>query len=1856
MNDAEPNTPSNETLEQSADLAEKIVAKLTGAKPFESDCAMVDARINESSCNSQLLRPSNASNDAAVEPNIPTSKSPTFTSGGGGIDYEDYVVAYYLAMMLLQRMPLGSNFGTIERVLWQAEDTNWLFDDVVVCNASGQEAGISAKTDVHLNSNGFSDDFARRAWSQFRSESGRTFADGDLICIALRTISTDVLRAWRLLANQLLVADLSRLVTRLETDDDAKNPQSSSMQRKWVQSLIDRCARTPVPTSLEALQLLQNVRVLPFDFVPSPSSNEDAVIQSLQYAVEGGEREDATTLWKELLNISKSMRSGGGDIGRNELVARILQSKIQLRSLPNHETHLEKWRQQTDTRLHSAAWGIKGNVNPLDRVELWESLSELDGQGRPLVFVGASGSGKTSLASETAIREHRRRYLLDETLCSQGGLIPGGLFAGTSYSISDLLKSENQQCLLLIDSCEKLEDEVLQNLLSYITELNSTDESNRLKIIFTCIPNQSDRILVALNRFGIESNTLAIPNPLPNEVAQLIGDDTSSFKVENKPQLLDVLTNLKVLELFVRAKEAGIALNAAGDMSPSKVFDFLWNDWINRSKSNPERGRLLQRIALESSKRLVQTLPILELESHESTLLVGLANDGLINSDEVVFFTHDFVRDLSRSRILLGDSIDEIVTKSTDYPWHGAIRLYAQRLAECDFSDWLEQLQSVSRETDGWHICHSVFMEGLVQAAEANPALVGNIWNDCGSGDLQMVLRKKFLECVIDAAPIDEQWSVRDSQGLLASAGPWRKYDSVVIQELLKMANGNVPDHVEPRRLLVLICEMTFRRKLAGEELPANHISNITNVALEVAGTLVSGKRNYRLDDVFRKSVYRCLLLSVLGNPDRAIDLIILAAERRPRGVVESETQESKPLLEAAQRIGVAPILSEESGERKLEPWPSGPLDRVDDDFRKVCLESDLLLPLTIVAPEKVKEVLFACAIEPPQSRGRRGFSSEPDIGLVDYHTRTDPLYDVGPFLNFFRVNPGQALDYLISITNFAAVNWSKSQHRIDLDTRAFDNWGKRLGPFEFEVARNSLGETATWYGNGNIYCWSVGGLPINKTITCALMAFEYWAYESLEAGKDIALLLKQAVSESRNAGMAGCLIDIGKKHPKLFTGPLRDLLGCWAFYAWDAAKVFQNSSMPPLMLGRAMTSSPQRVKLASDWLRQPHRKTDLIRLAAMLLVRNEPFREFIEGCRQRWDNEDSERFSVHQMKHLLSVFNWSNYRAEDQGNGSLLVSYHPPDEILKDAVAINEELETKQLLLTFPFQCRQTIKLGKQLDTQQFQHIWNSVQKVNELPVSDEEDADPMKDPVVRRVNCVSAGVATLLTLGKEHLTSESSLFCRNHFESLIANPPRTRGFDMPESPAEHSWDYSLADMTIAYLAEDENDEAARWGVDRCLTAFHYHSLEHFMNLARNSRIKFPKLFNLLPQYVRSYAALREKIHRVESELNRAETRFQRWQEIDGNGEYESASRLESLRDAHNSLMKSFEQFDGMVVNWDEVDVTWQNLVENSVSELKEASEILDLKLLFRNHDDNARSLGHVDVGLDLHVVEHGFNWIDLSVAANETEFLLWSSELRGLVSLRRMLVPELLNNQEFRNWDHGHKFDTFVMNLVCRNVVGSIGRDTSECWKPMLDEISFVPKFVDDFLRNFNCRVYDAKLPPTEFVSLWSAMVEHALASKEWTDTDSCAEQWKSLLGMSFSAQLHSPEIDPVWSNSVSQELSFRRLVFVKAIGVAIQSSSICASLIEHFQQPLWRSLRLDILELLNSSPLFTRDDTDFPSDKLTDFLTICWSDHSRQIIKQARIEQAFQSLLSRSIRAGSTAAKELAQSVGLIERTKA
>lgn len=1827
-------------------MVEQIIGKATGATPYESDNTAVRASMLEASGEPRIVDPLAESDGNNIAP----SKSPTFTSGGGGFDYEDFVAAYYLAMMLLDRRPLGNEFGGIQSVLWQAGDIGWLFDDVVVCGDSESQAGISVKTDAHVNSNGFSTDFVKRAWAQYKSTCGRTFASDDLICLAELTISTEVQTAWRLLSGQVEVANLDRLVSRLETGEDEKNPQSSVFQRKIVQSLIEKCDLTPKPTIREALQLLKSIRVLPFDFLLQPSRDEDRAIQSLQYAVERGERDDAITLWKELLLVSKSMRANGGNIDRDELAARLKQKNVALRSLPNHERPLEKWRQHSARRLETASWGVHGDVKPLERPELWGSLADLERSLAPMVFVGASGSGKTSLAKEIGSREDRRCYLLDDAICSAGGMMQNGLFVGSSNSISDLLKAENHDCLLLIDACEKFEDEHLDVVLSSIAELGS-DVSHRLRIIFTCLSSKVGSIEVALHRFGIQSNTIAVPNPTPREVLRLLSDDTTSFKIEDKPRLQEILTNLKVLDLFVRAIDSGVALNDAGDMNASRLFDFLWNDWINRGQHNPERGRLLQKVALECSRRLVQAVPILELESHEATLLEGLRNDGLVNCDEKVFFTHDFVRDLARSRILLGQSINEIVAKSTSYPWHGAIRLYAQRLAENDFKEWCEHLSAVSRETDGWHICHSILVEGLVQAAEVRPQLVARIWNEFGDGDLQMLLRQKFLERVLDAAPVDERWSGRVSGGSISGAGPWRKYDSAVIEEVFVIAGNELPEAVELQKLLMLVCEMIFRRRLSGEKLTDEHVSNVTNVALAVADSVVSRERVLGRDSSFRKCVYRSLLLSVMVSPKRATELILLAAERCPRLVEEVEVEEIE-LDREALGIGLAPILFDEAEIVEVGPWPHGPLDRVGDDFRKVCLESDLLLPLIALDPEKAKEVLFACTIEHPQSRSASYHSSDTETGLVDYYTTVDPFYDVGPFLQFFQINPELAFDFIVTITNFAAENWSISRHREDLDTRAFDRYGSRLGPFEFNVPDSSSEETNTWKGNGNIFCWSVGGLPINKTVTSALMAFEFWVYRSLDAGKNIDQLLITAVAESRNAGMAGCLIDIGKKYPKLFLGPLRELLGCWAFYAWDAAKILENTSTPPLMIGRGMTSSPHRVKLAADWLKQPHRKNDLIRIAASLLVRDESFRDFIEECRQRWTTEAAERFSVHQLKHLLSVFDWNNYKIEDQDDGSQLVSYQPPDDLLQDAISISAELENKQLLLTFPFQCRQLMKQDQPLDVDQFNWVWSSVQKIAALPVEEADGEDPLDDTSIRPVNCIAAGVALLLTLGKDHFNEEVFQFCRDRFESLITDPPRRNSFDMPESPVEYSWDYSLVDMTFAYLDEEPNDEATRYGISHCLTAFHYQTVEHLVNLARKSRTKFPTLFRLLPKYISRLSALREILRRIGNELGRAESCYQQWKETGGNGHYEGINRLESLREAYASQMETFHGFANSVASLEELDVSWQTLVDQSVRELKQMSKNLGAALHFKNRDDNTRSVGHLDIGIDMDVVKHGFNWIELSAATDSAELQSWVEEIKGLIELRRMTVPKLEEGQEFRHWDYGHKFDTFVMSLVSRNVIGAIDSDTSECWKPMLDDISVAPKFVDDFLNHINALVYDAKSNPKHFVCLWSAMIEYVLASKAWADKDVPPEQWVSLLGMSFTAQFHTPEIDPAWSNSVSMEIAKRSRVFTEAIEFAIQSSFVCAGVVKHFAQPIWRSLRLEILEKLAESPLVRLEETFFPADDIAKLLSLCWADHSSQIIKQPKVEKAFQLLLSKSIQAGSAAAKELGQIVGMVK----
>src|SRR6516164_4427841 len=59
-------------------------------------------------------------------------KAPVRVTGGGGCIYEHLVAARFLLDLLGGTNALGVDFGRITRIHWQARDSGWLADDLVI--------------------------------------------------------------------------------------------------------------------------------------------------------------------------------------------------------------------------------------------------------------------------------------------------------------------------------------------------------------------------------------------------------------------------------------------------------------------------------------------------------------------------------------------------------------------------------------------------------------------------------------------------------------------------------------------------------------------------------------------------------------------------------------------------------------------------------------------------------------------------------------------------------------------------------------------------------------------------------------------------------------------------------------------------------------------------------------------------------------------------------------------------------------------------------------------------------------------------------------------------------------------------------------------------------------------------------------------------------------------------------------------------------------------------------------------------------------------------------------------------------------------------------------------------------------------------------------------------------------------------------------------------------------------------------------------------------------------------------------------------------------------------------------------
>ena len=101
---------------------------------------------------------------------MPKKKAPVELTGGAGFRYEDHVAARFLLNLLSGTNSLGSDFGKVLRIDWQARESGWFADDLVISfNTAGGDrtAGFSIKSHKQVTESGFPDNFIEIAWAQW---------------------------------------------------------------------------------------------------------------------------------------------------------------------------------------------------------------------------------------------------------------------------------------------------------------------------------------------------------------------------------------------------------------------------------------------------------------------------------------------------------------------------------------------------------------------------------------------------------------------------------------------------------------------------------------------------------------------------------------------------------------------------------------------------------------------------------------------------------------------------------------------------------------------------------------------------------------------------------------------------------------------------------------------------------------------------------------------------------------------------------------------------------------------------------------------------------------------------------------------------------------------------------------------------------------------------------------------------------------------------------------------------------------------------------------------------------------------------------------------------------------------------------------------------------------------------------------------------------------------------------------------------------------------------------------------------------------------------------------------------------
>jgi energy-coupling factor transporter ATP-binding protein EcfA2 len=935
-----------------------------------------------------------------------------------------------------------------------------------------------------------------------------------------------------------------------------------------------------------------------------------------------------------------------------------------------------------------------GQQLQLDRNRLLGDLEKTIANCKGLFIEGISGSGKTNLAKLFAekIRKESSVLWLDSTDFDSASI-------EIDLKLDNLLpklieETSDAKAYLFIDGIERLHHERQLQKIAIILKKALVD-SSPWKVVLTCISEQLDKVRQLLIKFNLPSSafqSFEIPELDFKDLDKIALTYPELEKILFSRSMKNTRNNLKLLDKLIQNSKSISELSSTQNLGETHLIDFVWSEEVENAGNGLQASSFLQHLSAQQADTLSIGVNINLFSPNELSPADTLRSLGFLQlRQEKLYFNHDLYSDWARYKLIksYGNKLPIFLKEKqlTSPLWAKAVRLYGMSLLEQEPSGTV------------WQNIYYLFNDGSSQHIIVQDLLLEAFFFTPNSYSL-LTIHKEFLFAndALQLKRITKLFLLRATQSdpsiieLAKEIGITEKQASSYERLPIVIYWPGMIKFLWDEAEIVLQHDLINVVKIASlwlEKTPPEFPmkQEVGNLSLKAAEKIFSSrKEGTYVDEKVQEPVYKALLLGYSQNPEQVKALCLQICKRT---ITESTTQNAE---DQNTDKSFKTVTSRLFSLRKLEPWPLGPFDRVDDAFRKLCLEGRAIFPILQYDPQLASEILLAVLIEEPTDNWHGSDGLNDHYEIIEEHGWYPPFYLRGPFLNFLRISSVEALSFICKLTDFATDRWLENP---------------KIFSSNNNIPAIVKGKSVKYFGDFYVFGWhkDIGNAP--HSLVSALMALEQFFYEEIENNKNIDEHVSYLVKNTKSLAIISVLFTVGKLYPPLYSYQLKPFLSEYLFYEWDSNIRYHDFTT----WGDFGQAWQEHVK---KWKERPHRKFSIRDIVFHLILNDDHFQNEFITIREKWQSQLLEMQTRNErdvfLYQLIHQSNPSNYEKKVTQEGTYF-EYKEPSEVSRHLEpgrkASVENMQDSQMA----YKCQMMIDQKLPFELAGAEYLWSKTQ-----------------------------------------------------------------------------------------------------------------------------------------------------------------------------------------------------------------------------------------------------------------------------------------------------------------------------------------------------------------------------------------------------------------------------------------------------------------------------------------------------------------------------------------------------------------